>query len=69
MDVRQPQKRRLLRVNEFAAEVNVTEAAVRRWLLLRRITAVKIGRAVRIPATEVERLVAEGLRPARARDG
>lgn len=58
--------RKFYRVNEFAAEVNVTPACVRRWILTRKIAYVKIGgRAVRIPATEVDRLVSDGLHPAR----
>ncbi len=55
----------LLRVNEFAALLDVTPACVRRWLLERRIASTRIGRLVRIPASEIERLVESGLRPAR----
>lgn len=55
----------LLKVNEFAAALNVTPAAVRRWLLERKISSTRIGRLVRIPRTEIERLVGLGLRPAR----
>jgi excisionase family DNA binding protein len=55
---------RLLRVDEFASELNITVAAVRRWLLFRKISAVKVGRLIRIPETEIARLISEGLRPA-----
>jgi excisionase family DNA binding protein len=55
----------LLRVNEFAALLDVTPACVRRWLLERKIASIRIGRLVRIPASEIERLVESGLRPAR----
>jgi excisionase family DNA binding protein len=55
----------LLRVNDFAALLNVTPACVRRWLLERKINSVRIGRLVRIPRAEVSRLVERGLRPAR----
>jgi excisionase family DNA binding protein len=55
----------LLRVNEFAAMLNVTPSAVRRWLLERKIASTRIGRLVRIPTSEVERLVESGLRPVR----
>jgi excisionase family DNA binding protein len=55
----------LLRVNEFAALLDVTPACVRRWLLERKIASTRIGRLVRIPASEIERLVESGLRPAR----
>jgi len=54
----------LLRVNEFAALLDVTPACVRRWLLERKIASTRIGRLVRIPASEIERLVESGLRPA-----
>jgi excisionase family DNA binding protein len=56
---------KLLRVPEFAAGFGVTTACVRRWLLERKIAHVKVGRLVRIPASEVDRLVSEGFRPAK----
>lgn len=55
----------LLRVDEFAATLRVTQACVRRWLLERRVASVKLGRLVRIPASEVQRLIDAGLRPAK----
>ncbi len=55
----------LLTVAQFAEALNVTVACVRRWLRERRISKVKLGRLVRIPASEAERLIEEGLRPAR----
>lgn len=55
----------LLRVNEFAAILNVTPAAVRRWLLERKISSTRIGRLVRIPRDEATRLIETGFRPAR----
>lgn len=58
---------RLVSVNQFAASLGVTQACVRRWLLERRITFTKIGRLVRIPSSESERLIAEGMRPAKPR--
>jgi excisionase family DNA binding protein len=58
---------RLTSVNQFAEALGVTQACVRRWLLERRITFTKIGRLVRIPSSEVDRLIAEGLRPAKPR--
>ncbi len=56
---------RLLKVNECAELVNLKPATIRRWLLLRKLCAVKLGRSVRIPASEAQRLIAEGLRPRR----
>jgi excisionase family DNA binding protein len=55
----------LLSITEFAARLRVTSACVRRWLLERKIAQVKLGRLVRIPAAEVDRLISEGLRPRR----
>jgi excisionase family DNA binding protein len=58
----------LLRVDDFAARLNIKPSTVRAWILRRRIAKVRLGsRAVRIPASEVSRLISEGLIPARAR--
>jgi excisionase family DNA binding protein len=55
-----------LRVSEVADILSVKESTVRAWLLARRIGRVRVGRrAVRIPLSEVERLIAEGTVPAR----
>ena len=59
--------KRLLSVPEFAEDLGVTVACGRRWLLERKIASVKLGRLIRIPSTEVDRLVEEGFRPARPR--
>jgi excisionase family DNA binding protein len=56
----------LLRVQEFAEILNVTTAAVRRWVLERKVCSTRLGRSVRIPRTEVTRLVEAGFRPAKA---
>jgi excisionase family DNA binding protein len=55
----------LLSVTQFADALGVTPACIRRWILERKITTVKLGRLIRVPASEVERLVNSGLRPAR----
>ena len=50
----------LLTVPEFASKLKVKECTVRKWLLLRRISALKVGRQlVRIPASELTRLLTE----------
>ena len=54
----------LLTVQAFAEALNVTPACIRRWTMERKITTVKLGRLVRIPASEVQRLIQSGLRPA-----
>jgi excisionase family DNA binding protein len=58
---------KLLTVAEFAQALGVTPACVRRWLLERRIAYTKLGRLVRIFASEADRLAAEGRHPARLR--
>jgi excisionase family DNA binding protein len=55
----------LLQVGEFAASLRVTPACVRRWIRESKITVVKLGRLVRIPASEIDRIVSLGTRPAR----
>jgi len=55
----------LLSAQEFADALNITVACARRWILERRVTTVKLGRLIRIPAAEVQRLIDAGLRPAR----
>jgi len=57
----------LMTIIAFAEALNVTPSCVRRWIFERKITFVKIGRLVRIPASEVGRLTLEGLRPAERR--
>jgi excisionase family DNA binding protein len=53
----------LLRVTEFAALLDVTPACIRRWLLERKISSVRIGRLVRIPREEATQLIDHGFRP------
>lgn len=55
----------LMSIPQFAELLGVTHSCVRRWVLERRVSVVKVGRLVRIPAAEFERIVAEGTRPAR----
>ena len=59
----QPQ---LLTVREVAQYLNLRESTIRAWLLRRRVAYVRVGkRAVRIFASEVDRVIAEGIVPAR----
>ncbi len=57
----------LLTVRAFAKALNVTTACIRRWILERKIATVKLGRLVRIPSDEVQRLIQSGLRPTQER--
>jgi excisionase family DNA binding protein len=58
------QMTKMLDVEEVAAILGCSVAAVRKWQYQGRLRRVKVGRLVRIPAEDVERLCAEGL-PAR----
>lgn len=55
---------RLLTVPEFADALTLKASTIRAWISSRRVAAVHLGRAVRIPASEVQRIVAEGTIPA-----
>lgn len=55
----------LLTVEEFALALRLKPSAIRRWLREGKVTAIKIGRLIRIPATEIDRIIAKGTRPAR----
>jgi excisionase family DNA binding protein len=56
-------KDELLKIEDFAEALSVKPSCIRRWILERRITTVKVGRLVRIPSSEVGRIVQSGLRP------
>ena len=50
----------MLSPKEFANRLSISRWTVYAWIQDGRIKSVKIGRLVRIPASEVERLVQEG---------
>ena len=58
---------RPLTVTETAKLLNLSEACIRAWILKRKIGVVKLGRAVRVPQSEVRRVLDEGAVPARIR--
>jgi excisionase family DNA binding protein len=51
------EKKKLLKIKEFAQEFNVTPATVHKWVLERKIYAEKLNgtRIWRIPIEEIER--------------
>jgi excisionase family DNA binding protein len=55
----------LLTIPEFATALRLKPSCIRRWIGESKITVVKVGRLVRIPATEIERIVNKGTRSAR----
>jgi excisionase family DNA binding protein len=54
----------LLTVEEFAAALRVKPSCIRRWAREAKVTVVHVGRLVRIPASEIERIISAGTRPA-----
>ena len=54
-----------LTVRQAALELNVSVHTIRAWIYNRRIGYVRLGRSIRIPAVEIERLVERGTIPAR----
>jgi excisionase family DNA binding protein len=55
---------RLLSVDEVSGLTAVKPSTWRAWILRRKIKTVKLGRCVRIPEEEIERLVETGTVPA-----
>ena len=51
-------------VSEAAQELNLKPSTMRAWIAQRRIGHVRLGRAVRIPAAEIQRLLEAGYVPA-----
>src|SRR5688500_3147503 len=57
----------MLNVDETAEALGIKPATVRSWILRRAINFTKIGRAVRISPTEVQRIIKQGAVPAQRR--
>ncbi len=55
----------LLTVKESANRLGLKEPTLRLWLSQRKLAYCKLGRCIRIPLEEVERLIRENLVPAR----
>lgn len=56
---------KLLKVPEAAEILALSQKTIWQWVGERRIGVVRLGRAVRIPLHEIERLMQEGSTPAR----
>ena len=56
---------KLLTVVEAAERLGMKPATIRLWLAKRKLGHVKLSRAVRVPESEVERMIEEGTIPAR----
>jgi excisionase family DNA binding protein len=55
----------MLTVEQVARELGLKESTIRAWTLRRKISFVKLGRCVRIPRSEVDRLIRENTIPVR----
>jgi excisionase family DNA binding protein len=53
-----------LTVVEAAARLGLSSHTIRAWVAQRRIAHIRLGRAVRIPAGEIDRLLNENTVPA-----
>jgi excisionase family DNA binding protein len=47
-------------VREAAEKTGLSQACWRRWISERRVSYVRLGRAIRISQTEIERVIAAG---------
>ncbi len=59
------ENRHLLTVTEFAEELRVKPSCIRRWITERKLTTIHVGRLIRIPSTEIGRIIRQGLRLAK----
>ena len=55
---------KLLKVPEAAEMLALSHKTLWQWIGTRRISVVRLGRAVRIPLSEIDRLMEEGTTPA-----
>lgn len=55
---------RYVSIKQAATLLGLAEVTLRVWVARRRLASVKLGRTVRIPVTEIDRLVDEGTIPA-----
>lgn len=56
---------KLYKVSEAAEITGLSVATWRSYVLRQKVSVVRLGRAVRISQTEIDRLIAEGTSPAR----
>lgn len=55
---------KLFKPRQFGRIFGLTERTVREWIATRKIEVIKVGASVRIPASEADRLIQEGRKPA-----
>jgi excisionase family DNA binding protein len=60
-----PEQVELHDVREVAKRFKVSPWTIRGWIAKRKIAVVHVGRLVRVPASEIDRLILRGTVPAR----
>ena len=50
-------------VEQTALELNLSKATIRAWIAQRRLGHIRLGRAVRVPADEIRRVLEAGYVP------
>lgn len=58
-------RQKLLTLEQAAERLGMKVVTIRMWAATRRIARCKIGRAVRIPETEIDRIIESSMIPAR----
>jgi excisionase family DNA binding protein len=53
-------------VQKAAEHLGLAPVTIRVWMASRRIGYVKLGRSVRVPQSEIHRLIEQGMTPAKA---
>ena len=56
---------KLTTVRQASEILGISPHTLRAWIAMRRIGVVRLGRAVRVPLAEIERLIADGRIPRR----
>ena len=55
----------MLKIPDAAERLGIQSSTVRNWVMKRKIGYVRVGGAIRIPLTEVERILESGWVPAK----
>ncbi len=63
MIARNINREELVTVEETARRLGLKESTIRAWIARRRLSYTKLGRAIRIPSSEIERLINAGFVP------
>jgi excisionase family DNA binding protein len=50
-------------VEQAASELNLSRATIRAWIAQRRLGHIRLGRAIRVPAEEIRRMLDAGYVP------